>query len=65
MTPFIPGQEYVRRDLHRRYGGQWQGGISTPANHEMVLLFTGEAGRIYGYEDRFQPDGTFWYTGEG
>lgn len=62
---FVPGRTYVREELHDRFGGQRYGGISTPAEHPMVFLFTGEAGEQYGYEDGFQNDGTFWYTGEG
>lgn len=54
-----------RRDLHARFGGQQQGGIGTPANHPVILLFTGDSGHLYGYKDGPQPDGTFWYTGEG
>lgn len=65
-TPqFTIGQEYRRRDLHTVYGGQRQGGISTPQQFPIVLLFTGESGEQYGYGDTFQADGTFWYTGEG
>jgi 5-methylcytosine-specific restriction enzyme A len=30
-----------------------------------VLVFTGSTGERHGYVDGFQPDGTFWYTGEG
>jgi hypothetical protein len=63
---FIVGETYNRRDaIHKIYGGQQQGGIATPANHSFVLIFTGETGETHGYADSFQPDGTFWYTGEG
>jgi 5-methylcytosine-specific restriction protein A len=62
---FTIGQEYRRRDLHAKYGGQRQGGISTPQRFPILLLFTGESGEQYGYSDGFQEDGTFWYTGEG
>lgn len=54
-----------RRDIHERFGGQRQGGMSTPAEHPVIFLFTGESGAVYGYSDEFRPDGTFWYTGEG
>ena len=41
--PFVVGQVYNRhRDLHGHYGGQQQGGISTPAGYSLVFLFTGE-----------------------
>lgn len=62
---FQQGKEYRRADLHRQFGGQQQGGISTPKDHPIVLLFTSETGKQYGYSDGFRDDGTFWYTGEG
>ncbi len=66
MEMFTPGQTYRRRtDLHAHYGGQQQGGISTPTENPFIFIFTGESGEQYGYQDAFQPDGTFWYTGEG
>ena len=65
-TPnFIVGTVYRRRSLHETYGGQWQGGISTPSRFPLIFLFTGESGHRYGYADGYQPDGIFWYTGEG
>lgn len=54
-----------RRDLHGRFGGQQQGGMSTPKAHPVIFLFTGEGGAEHGYRDEFKPDGTFHYTGEG
>ena len=64
--PFTVGQIYRRRrDIHGRFSGQSQGGVSTPSAAPLVFLFTGESGAGYGYEDSFRPDGTFWYTGEG
>jgi 5-methylcytosine-specific restriction protein A len=63
---FKVGKIYKRKeDLHGSFGGQSQGGISTPANHPIVLVFTSDAGESYGYQDQFRPDGSFWYTGEG
>lgn len=62
---FIFGQEYKRSELHDTYGGQRQGGISTPSKHDFVMLFTGEQGRIYGYEDEWTEEGLFLLTGEG
>ena len=63
---FEVGKIYNRRDaIHKVYGGQQQGGISTPAKHPFVFVFTSESGENYGYDDEFRPDGTFWYTGEG
>jgi 5-methylcytosine-specific restriction enzyme A len=62
---FIVGEAYRRATLHQNYGGQRQGGISTPQAYPIILLFTGESGKQYGYQDGPRPDGTFWYTGEG
>jgi len=61
---FIKGQEYRRTDLHEQWGGQRQGGISTPSNYPLLLLFTGDAGEQYGYSDNWK-DGVFFYVGEG
>lgn len=63
---FIVGNTYNRkRDIHGRYAGQERGGIATPTSTPVVFAFTSEAGAAFGYEDKFQPDGVFWYTGEG
>jgi 5-methylcytosine-specific restriction protein A len=56
---------YRRRDLHDQFGGQRQGGISTPRQHPLIFLFTGESGEQYGYHDGWELDGTFRYFGEG
>jgi 5-methylcytosine-specific restriction enzyme A len=62
---FEQGRIYRRRDLHERFGGQRQGGISTPKYHPLIFLFTGESGEQYGYHDGWELDGTFRYVGEG
>src|SRR5271166_5468335 len=64
---FVPGQLYHRRrDLHSHYGGQEQGGMMTPAQHNLIFLVTGNSGRQHGYEDHWSDDGTvFFYYGEG
>jgi hypothetical protein len=41
---FSPGQVYRRRDLHETFGGQRQGGISTPAKAPFIFLITGDSG---------------------
>jgi len=64
-SPFVPGRTYRCRDLHKRFGGQRQGGISTPKSRNMILLFTGESGKQHGYDDDWTDDGIFLYTGEG
>ena len=64
---FVPEQLYHRRrDIHARYGGQEQGGMITPARHNLIFLVTGNSGRVHGYEDRWSDHGmTFFYFGEG
>lgn len=61
----IVGKEYRRTALHQAFGGQRQSGISTSRQFPLLLLFSGESGTRYGYEDGPQPDGSYWYTGEG
>ena len=60
------GKEYSRRnDIHAVYGGQWQGGISTPSDHPYIFIFAGQSGEEFGYEDGWQSDKIYIYTGEG
>lgn len=62
---FNVGQEIVRSNLHDLYGGQRQGGISTPVGHPVIFLFTGEEGSQYGYKDEWVSPEIFHYSGEG
>jgi 5-methylcytosine-specific restriction enzyme A len=62
---FVRGKSYSRREIHSQLGGQAQGGISTPVDHALILVFTGEQGEQYGYRDGWTEDGVFLYTGEG
>jgi 5-methylcytosine-specific restriction protein A len=63
---FEIGRVYNRRaDIHARFGGQQQGGIITPAKHQLVIIITGEEGLEHGYADHYRPDGVFEYFGEG
>jgi 5-methylcytosine-specific restriction protein A len=60
------GKTYNRRqDIHKKLGGQMQGGICTPKNHPVVIAFTGETGRQHGYADGWTPEGIYRYFGEG
>ncbi|HEX8294384.1 MAG TPA: HNH endonuclease [Pyrinomonadaceae bacterium] len=66
IAGFEVGRVYHRRnDIHARFGGQEQGGISTPRDAPYIFLFTGESGGQYGYRDDWNDDGVFLYTGEG
>jgi len=61
-----PGERLKRRELHERYGGSRQNGISSAPRSGCILLFTGDAGHQFGYDhDGPQADGSFHYTGEG
>jgi hypothetical protein len=65
MPSFTPGRLYRRTELHDEFGGQRQGGISTPAKHPFVILITGESGKQHGYADKWSDEGHFLYSGEG
>jgi predicted RNA-binding protein with PUA-like domain len=61
-----PGDRIRRRELHTRYGGSWQDGISPCATTPNILLFTDPlSGEQHGYYDLWAPDGSFHYTGRG
>lgn len=62
---FEIGALYNRQqDIHAVYGGQKQGGISTPIQSNFIFLFTGEAGKAHGYNDFADAEGFHLY-GEG
>lgn len=66
IPQFIVGQEYSRRtEIHLKYGGSRQSGISPSAVCPAIFLFTGETGGQYGYRDGFDSSDVFSYTGEG
>ena len=62
---FVIGATYQRKEIHRRFGGQWQSGIATPAGQPFIILFSGSEGAQYGYADSWTADGVFRYVGEG
>ena len=47
----IKGNEYKRKELHDFFGGQRQGGISTPKNHPYVFIISSKRGKDHGYVD--------------
>ena len=61
------GKEYKRSELHKFYGGQSQGGISTPTKHQYVFIIAYKnSGKDFGYEDGWDQERRFYlYTGEG
>jgi predicted RNA-binding protein with PUA-like domain len=61
-----PGDRIRRLELHARYGGSWQDGVSPSARTPNILLFTDpRSGEQHGYYDLWAPDGSFQYTGRG
>jgi hypothetical protein len=62
-----PGDSIKRTELHRRYGGRRQGGISPSIQSNNVFAITAASGEQYGYiyDGRSAKDGFFHYTGEG
>ena len=65
MSPFIPNQLYKRTLIHDEFGGNRQGGISPSAKVPYIFIFTGKSGAQYGYQDWWDNDNIFTYTGEG
>lgn len=66
LPSFALGEIYQRwPDLNIPFGGGRQGGISDSARAPVTFLFTGDSGERYGYEDRFDDEGTFFFSGEG
>ena len=65
QSPFIPNQFYKRSLIHDEYGGNRQGGISPSAKVPYIFIFTGKSGAQYGYQDWWDNDNIFTYTGEG
>jgi hypothetical protein len=62
------GDTVRRRAIHDAYGGQRQGGISTPVSIPDIIVITSQqSGSRHGYDafEGLQEDGSFAYTGEG
>ena len=70
INSFVPinfrqGKKYLRQDIIDTYGGQSRSGITTPAKHPLIFLFTSDTGKEFGYVDGWTDDGTFEICGEG
>lgn len=64
--PFIPNHIYNRRsDIHAKYGGNWQGGITPSSKYPYIFIFSGKSGQLHGYQDGWDNENIFAYTGEG
>ena len=61
---FEKGKRYLRKELHDKYGGNRQSGISKSRKYKIIMLFTSERGKEFGYEDGWK-EGFFLYCGEG
>lgn len=61
----VVGRVYRRRDLHHAgWGGNWQSGVSYPANGDHVLLFSDPtAAGQHGYRDGWMSDKSYAYFG--
>jgi hypothetical protein len=60
------GDVLRRAEVHLRLGGSRRSGISPAPRVGAVLLFTGDAGKAFGYQfDGPHEDGSYLYTGEG
>ncbi len=62
---FIPNKIYKRSEIHDKYKGNRQGGISDSAGFPYVFIFSGKTGHQHGYKDQWENDNIFSYTGEG
>jgi len=61
-----PGERIRRRELHERYGGARQGGVSPSRSSPNLFVFTNlHARERQGYYDWWEEDGSFHYTGQG
>lgn len=63
---FEVGKIYNRKeDLHAKYKGNPQSGISTCANFPIIFLFKSPIGKTHGYQDGWISEDVYQYTGEG
>lgn len=66
--PYKIGETVRRRDIHARFGGQWQSGIAPLSSIKDIVVFTDPAsGAKLGYAEfeGQREDGTYSYTGAG
>lgn len=63
--PFIPGQIYKRTEIHSRFGGNPQSGISPSAQFPYIFIFSNLAGQKHGYKDEWVNKNVYSYTGHG
>lgn len=61
------GTRLPRRELHDRFGGSWQGGITRATKTDEMFVFTNIGGGEHGYgvHEGVRSDGVFRYSGQG
>ena len=63
---YVIGKLYNRKiDIHDRFGGSRQSGISPSADYPVVFIFTGASGARHGYDDNWDDIGNLRYFGQG
>lgn len=62
---FKQNKVYRKSEIHERFGGQSQSGISTPRQFPVIFLFHTPTGVRYGYQDGWSANGTYLYRCEG
>lgn len=63
---FEKNKLYKRSELHDRYGGSRQRGISTPNKHKLIFMFDSGMDEEFGYKNGWnEDDGLYYYSGEG
>lgn len=62
---FILGNTYRRSEIHDKFGGNRQAGISVSSSSPYIFVFSGQTGHQHGYMDRWENENVFSYTGEG
>jgi 5-methylcytosine-specific restriction enzyme A len=56
---FKIGRIYQRQKIHDLFGGERQKGISQPAGHDVIFLFSHNGGEVVGIGDGWLDDQTF------
>ncbi|SCL40129.1 hypothetical protein GA0070615_4293 [Micromonospora aurantiaca] len=66
LSGLNPGDRLTRREVHARFGGRRQGGISPSREAPVVMFFTDpRTGHQHGYYDGWDEHGLLNYVGEG
>jgi len=61
---FEISKDYKRTQLHDKYGGNYQNGISPSRKYPLIFIFTNPFDKTDIYEDKWD-DEFFYYSGEG